>query len=477
VTEKQLAAKSLLRWHEGVCKLGIFSGDCSVLFAAQIIVIFSGASMPETRREEIMSQNPTATSSASAKLGPYRYEKTLFAIVAVIAAVTWVLVTVGTLGIVWIYMVFLYAFFLVVHSALISHVKGNTVRIDESQFPELHARVRECADKVGLDKLPEVYLMSGNGLLNAFATRFLRRYYVVLLSDIVDALASDPEGINFYIGHEMGHIARKHVAHHWWTGPVLFLPLLGTAYRRAQEYTCDQYGAACCNNLESASRALAVLAAGVERWKQLDAQAFIKQTSATSGFWMSLNELTSEYPWLCKRMARLHNPEVKTPRRHPLAWLLATFMPSAGPGGLVVSMFLLVIMLGVLAALAIPAYQDYKHRAAYPAAFSYAETLSAAVLAQIEAEQEVPSDAAALGLPPGPENVTSTTIDPDSGQITLMLKNDMVIVEELLPDEKENLAWNCTTTIPAKAIPANTKCASVEGVGGGLESLGKLFNN
>ncbi|MGH8746356.1 MAG: M48 family metalloprotease, partial [Burkholderiales bacterium] len=42
-------------------------------------------------------------------------------------------------------------------------------------------------------------------------------HYIVLLSDVVDALESERGAIDFYIGHELGHIRRKHLL--W--GPVL----------------------------------------------------------------------------------------------------------------------------------------------------------------------------------------------------------------------------------------------------------------
>ncbi len=405
-----------------------------------------------------MSDNAKSAGLVKPALGPYRYEQTLFGFVAFMAVMFWLFITLGTLGIVWIYMIFIYIFVLVAHSALISHLKGNSVRIDAAQFPELHQRIQACAAITGVAKLPECYLMSGNGILNAFATRFLRRYYVVLLSDVVDALEDDQEALNFYIGHELGHIARKHVAHQWWIGPVLFFPLVGAAYRRAQEYTCDQYGAACCNDKASAGRAVAVLAAGTKRWKALDPQSFINQMSETSGFWMSLNELTSEYPWLCKRMARIYEPKAVTPSRHPMAWFLAAFMPGGGAGGLMISMFMMMMFIGIIASVSIPALVHSKEVSKYPAAFSYAQSVAKASQAYYEANEELASSPDMLTLEPRPDNVRDVTLDSESGEIIVTLSNSENIIQNVSLDENDRLVWSCYTSIVANDIPKGSNC-------------------
>ena len=175
--------------------------------------------------------------------------------------------------------------------------------------------------------------MQGGGALNAFATRFLGRNYVVLLSDIVDAMDEQPDGVDFYFGHELGHIRRHHLTGNLLRAPVLWLPLLGAAYARAKEYTCDRHGRACCESPESAARALVALAAGARRWRQVDLPAYAGQAALTSGFWMSFHELTNGYPWLTKRTARVLDPAAPVPRRNPLAWLLALFVPYAGRAG------------------------------------------------------------------------------------------------------------------------------------------------
>jgi len=407
---------------------------------------------------------------------PYRHEQPLFLILAVLSVLFWLALTAGTFGIIWIYILFFYIFFLFAHSLLISMLKGNAVQITHEQFPDLHARLERCCNRLGISETPKAYVMSGNGLLNAFATRFLGRYYVVLLSDIIDALEDDPEAINFYIGHELGHVHRKHIAHGWWLGPTMLLPLLGAAYRRSQEYTCDQYGLACCNSKDSAARAIAVLAAGTRRWKQLNTASFISQCKQTGGFWMSLHELAGDYPWLCKRMAQVYTPEYRPPSRHLAAWFFALFMPRVGGrAGALGSIVIMVAIIGILAAIALPQYQAYTLRASSQGAFAFGESLARATGRHFADSRRLPAELSSLGITQ-PESVASATLDQRNGEISIALKNGQSIKYVPSLNQAGQIEWACTTSMPTNALEPGRQCTSSNPYGGGnMRDIGKAL--
>ena len=200
----------------------------------------------------------------------YQHERPLFVISLIISLLFWLGLVLGTLGVALVYVLFFFVIYLFAQSGLISYLKGTAVRITPQQFKDLSERVQACCRKLGMERVPEAYLLHGDGIFNAFATRFLGRNFIVLYADVVDALEAHPGAINFYIGHELGHVHRKHLL--W--GPVLFpagiLPILGAAYSRAREYTCDFYGLACCEDPQDATRGVAALAAGGKRWRTLD---------------------------------------------------------------------------------------------------------------------------------------------------------------------------------------------------------------
>ena len=80
-------------------------------------------------------------------------------------------------------------------------------------------------------------------------------------------------------------------------------------------------------------------------------------------------ELVSSHPFLCKRVAALQ--ELKQPGsapvvgRNPLAYPLAPLLGVLGGGasGAGAAVFMVVAMIGIMAAIAIPAFIKYKDRA------------------------------------------------------------------------------------------------------------------
>ncbi|MFL6624776.1 MAG: M48 family metalloprotease [Sulfurifustis sp.] len=316
----------------------------------------------------------------------YGKEKALFTISIVLSLMFWLVLVVGTLGMVLIWALMFFLMYLFAHSAFISYLKGTAVRVTAQQFPDLYQRIAACAHKLGMQEVPDAYLLHGNGVFNALATRFLGRHFIVLYSDVVDALEDRPEALNFYIGHELGHISRRHLTWAPLLAPAGVLPLLGAAYSRAREYTCDRHGLACCASPQDAAYGLAALAAGGKRWKTLDLNTYAAQSTASSGFWMSLHELIGDYPWLTKRMGALQalaaNQSPKHPPRNVFAYLFALLVPrlGVGAGAGVVPILIVVAIIGVLAAIAIPAYQDYMNRAHVVSAVGEAEQAKTAVL-------------------------------------------------------------------------------------------------
>jgi Zn-dependent protease with chaperone function len=216
----------------------------------------------------------------------YGKEKVLFGIAALIALVLWLALIGVTFGVALIYVLMIFIFYLFAQSGFISYLKGNGVKVTADQFPDLHARLKKCCQQVGVEKIPDMYLLRTD-FFNALAARFLGRNFIVLFTDVVDALNDRPDAVDFYIGHELGHIHRKHLLWGPFLFPALVLPLLGAAYRRAEEYTCDRYGAACCETEEDVIFALAAITAGDTRWKQLNAESYVNQVKDTSGFWMA----------------------------------------------------------------------------------------------------------------------------------------------------------------------------------------------
>lgn len=389
----------------------------------------------------------------------YPRERTLGAMTLVLGLLVWLLLVVGTFGGALVGLAIGFVLYLFAQSALIAHLKGNGVELSEAQFPDLHAQFVACCDHLQIKQRPQAYLLNGDGGLNAFATRFLGTQYVVLLSDVVDAMAQHEDGVRFYIGHELGHLRMKHLNGHLLRWPVLWLPLLGAAYARARESTCDRHGRACCASPEGAVRALAALSAGAERWKQLDVKAYIAQAGQSSGFWMSFHELTAGYPWLTKRAARVANTDTPMPSRHRLAYVLAAFVPYAGRMGAGFGMLMLVYIVGVLAAVALPAYQDYTVRARLGEAATRSQAAREALGQYYESSKKIPGSLEALGLRSSLADDTRLSLDTEHMVLTVGTdRGSLVFVPSA--DAKGRITWACQGGEGVKPTQLPPTCTS-----------------
>jgi type II secretory pathway pseudopilin PulG len=251
------------------------------------------------------------------------------------------------------------------------------------------------------------------------------------------------DGVRFYIGHELGHLRMKHLTGHLLRWPVLWLPLLGAAYSRARESTADRHGLACSASPDGAARALGALSAGAERWKQLDVAAYLGQTRHSSGFWMSFHELTAGYPWLTKRAARVMNTEAPMPSRNGFAYLLAVFIPYAGRLGAGFGVLILVYIVGVLAAIAIPAYQDYTVKARVGAAVIGTQGAREALGSYYDSTQKVPESLEVVGIRSPLADGTRLSLDPKGMVLTVgIAQGELVFTPSL--DGKGRVVWSCS---------------------------------
>lgn len=387
----------------------------------------------------------------------YPRERTLGIITLVLGLLVWLGLIIGTFGGALLGLGLGFLLYLFAQSTLISHIKGNGVELSEAQFPDLYAQFVACCDRLQIKERPQAYILNGNGGLNAFATKFLGTQYVVLMSDVVDAMDKHVDGVRFYIGHELGHLRMKHLSGHLYRWPVLWLPLLGAAYSRARESTCDRHGLACSSSPEGAARALAALSAGTERWKQLDVNAYLNQTSHTKGFWMSFHELTAGYPWLTKRAARVMDTEAAMPKRNGFAYLLAAFIPYAGRMGSGFATLMLVYIVGVLAAVALPAYNDYTIKAKLGAAVISTQAARDTLKNYYQTNQKVPESLDAVGISSQLVDGTQLSLNAEQMELTVKTQKGALIFTPSA-DAEGQITWSCSNGEGVKPTQLPASC-------------------
>ncbi|MFC0474000.1 M48 family metallopeptidase [Robertmurraya beringensis] len=231
----------------------------------------------------------------------HRKENIYFALVLTFSILTYLFLVFSILGIgIIIIMVLLSVFF---HGLMVGGIRRNGVRISEEQFPSLYQKAQEMAAQMSLEKMPQMYVIESQGMLNAFATRFFGRNMVVLYSEIFELIERDAEDeVLFVLAHEFAHLKRKHVTVNFLLLPAMWIPFLGDAYLRACEYTCDRYATYYSGSLPASKNALTILAIGKELYKKVNKESYMRQIESEAGFFVWLNEKLSTHPHLPKRL-------------------------------------------------------------------------------------------------------------------------------------------------------------------------------
>lgn len=194
----------------------------------------------------------------------------------------------------------------------------NGVQMSPTQFPEGYRMVQEAAMRFGLERVPDAYVVLGNGQINAFASGHGYRRFVVVNSDLfeIGGAPRQPDALAFIIGHEVGHIAAGHVSYWRQLGMFLapFVPIAGSALIRSQEFTADNHGY--CNRPQGAQQAMATLAAGKYLNTLVNVDEMADRAGRERGFFIWLANATASHPVLSWRMWALRDRS----RHGPLFW-------------------------------------------------------------------------------------------------------------------------------------------------------------
>jgi Zn-dependent protease with chaperone function len=156
-------------------------------------------------------------------------------------------------------------------------IRGSAVKLSRRQFPDIYSVKEVFARKLGLKRDPEIYLMSGNGVLNAFAASTFGYDFVVIHSELFsNTYDRNKDALAFIVGHELGHLRLGHTRL-WYqlsTAYVDRLPLLAGFLSRAREFSCDRHGAYLAPQGEEG---LVLLTAGRYVYKQVDVGELLEQ--------------------------------------------------------------------------------------------------------------------------------------------------------------------------------------------------------
>src|SRR5215208_5662082 len=189
-------------------------------------------------------------------------------------------------------------------------IRGSAVRLSRRQFPDIYAVKEDFARRLRLKREPEIYLMSGNGVLNAFAASTFGYDFVVIHSELFsNTYEKNRDALAFILGHELGHLRLGHTRL-WYqlsTAYVDRVPLLGGFLSRAREFSCDRHGAYLAPRGEEG---LVLLAAGRYVYKEVDVGELLEQAQRFQGFWPVVAQLPQSHPFTVRRLKVLYDAGV-----------------------------------------------------------------------------------------------------------------------------------------------------------------------
>ena len=186
-------------------------------------------------------------------------------------------------------------------------IRGSAVRLSRRQFPDIYAVKEDFSRRLRLKRDPEIYLMSGNGALNAFAASTFGYDFVVIHSELFsNTYHKNKDALAFIIGHELGHLRLGHTRlwHQLSIAYVDRVPLLGGFLSRAMEYSCDRHGAYLAPRGEEG---LVLLTAGRYVYKQVDIEELLEQAQQFRGVWPVLAQLPQSHPFAVRRLRSLYD--------------------------------------------------------------------------------------------------------------------------------------------------------------------------
>ena len=201
---------------------------------------------------------------------------------------------------------------------LYAQLRLSGVKITPTQYPQAHQMLVEAAAHHGLPKLPDAYVVLGNGMINAAASGHGFRKFVFVYSDLfeIGGEARNPDALRFIIGHEVGHIAAGHTSYWRLLGisGASWIPFLGSTLSRSQEYTADNFGYAMVP--QGSAAAMATLAAGKYLNRTVDVNALADRATTETGFFVWWVNALASHPVLVWRSHALRD------RRRPgrLLW-------------------------------------------------------------------------------------------------------------------------------------------------------------
>jgi len=134
---------------------------------------------------------------------------------------------------------------------------------------------------------------------------------------------------------------------------------------------------------------------------------------------------------------------------------------SKSKGFTLIELMIVVAIIGILAAVAIPAYSDYTVRARVSEGLNLASSVKLQVSENIQNNGGNMPDDACVGIENSTTgNVSSIDCNPVNGEVSVRMNenaNNVVLLFTPTPTPDTAVVWNCSTPSPKQYVPAECR--------------------
>ena len=192
-----------------------------------------------------------------------------------------------------------------------ARTRAFAIKVSERNFPEIYHKSVEFANRLGMEKVPAVYIQQQNGMLNAFAAAVVGKRYATINAEIVDVAYSgnkDFDPVYYVLAHEFAHHYYKHTSifHVFVNYFGIMFPIVGLAHSRSREYSCDRLAQLLTG--KDCVREAMLLSAGRRLYNLVDLADYLDNARDERGFFLWLTNLLATHPIQLKRIAALADP-------------------------------------------------------------------------------------------------------------------------------------------------------------------------
>ena len=186
-----------------------------------------------------------------------------------------------------------------------AYVRGNSVRLSKIQFPEVYAILEDHCRRLGMARIPELFLTSGTIRPYSRAYSAWREDYIILHENLFEAdYRKTLDVVSFAIGHELGAIRLGHTAN--WNEALLTyistIKWLANPLHRIRVLSRDRYAA---HLTPTGFRGLLILAAGRRLMDEVNVEDYLDQMRHYGSLWSGVDIFVEATPQLFVRLQQL----------------------------------------------------------------------------------------------------------------------------------------------------------------------------